>query len=444
VLRRARVLVLLVMVLTALSVLPSLPTARANDASAPAPSVPCEHGYSMGVGNRIACTHGPDPAPPGVTLGRRPTTAELAQTTSSSSTTSSAGGAVPCYGDGVSGPRVQVVYARAADVADRFADIASLLTTWVGGIDTVFADSAAQTGGVRHVRWVTGSGCDLTVERVQLSTSGDDSFTNTISELQAAGLNRTDRKYLVWMDASVYCGIAELVTDDQPGSSNRNNVGPNFARIDSICWGQSNSAEAHELMHVLGGAQYSAPHSSGGGHCTDENDRMCYADKSGLTMSYVCPSSNERLFDCNHDDYFNTAPASGSYLATHWNSAASVFLATTPPDGGSGTTTTTTAPPPSSSSMSTWTYSGSFSRKLTSSSYPITTGTGTLSAGLTFGKRSTLTLSVFGADGSLRARVTGSSPLSLNAQVAAGSNRVTVDSSGGNASYTLTVTAPSP
>jgi hypothetical protein len=397
----------------------------------------------MRVGNRIACTHGPDPAPAGVTLGRRPTTAELVQTTSSSSSTSSTGGIVPCYGDGVSGPRVQVVYARAADVADRFADIASLVTTWVGGLDTVFAESAAQTGGIRHVRWVTDSACNLTVQRVQLSTSGDDSFTNTISELQAAGLNRTDRKYLVWMDSSVYCGIAELVTDDQPGSTNRNNVGPNFARIDSICWGQSNSAEAHELMHVLGGVQYSAPHSSGAGHCTDENDRMCYSDHSGLAMSYMCPSSNERLLDCNHDDYFNTAPASGSYLATHWNSASSVFLAATAPDGGSGTTTTTTTPPSSSSTTSTWTYSGSLNRKLTSASYPITTGTGTLSAGLTFGKRATLTLSVFGADGSLLARVTGSSPLSVKAQVAAGSNRVTVDSSGGNVSYTLTATVPS-
>jgi hypothetical protein len=98
-------------------------------------------------------------------------------------------------------------------------------------------------------------------------------------------------------------------------------------------------------MHTLGGVQYTAPNTSGGGHCIDENDRMCYADgpnmaaANGKAMIYLCPTTHERLFDCNHDDYFTTAPVSGSYLATHWNTANSSFLISGDSSG--------TAPPPS-------------------------------------------------------------------------------------------------
>jgi hypothetical protein len=46
-------------------------------------------------------------------------------------------------------------------------------------------------------------------------------------------------------------------------------------------------------------------------------------------MQIVCPGGqpvdNTKL-DCNHDDYFNTNPAPGSYLATHWNPANNQFL----------------------------------------------------------------------------------------------------------------------
>ena len=46
-----------------------------------------------------------------------------------------------------------------------------------------------------------------------------------ISELRAAGFNDPSRKYLVWMDAAVYCGIAQLYNDDRPTADNLHNGG---------------------------------------------------------------------------------------------------------------------------------------------------------------------------------------------------------------------------
>jgi len=221
-------------------------------------------------------------------------------------------------------------------------------------MDQVVNDSAAETGGIRHIRFTTDRSCNPVVERVALSSGAMSSFSTMVSELHSQGYNRSDRKYVVWTDANTYCGISELYVDDSgdatPGRNYNNGntlIQGSVGRIDNGCWGAPNLVEAHELLHLLGGVQKSAPHATGGYHCNDESDRLCYADGSAnATMKQVCPAFHEALYDCNHDDYFSTAPPAGSYLSNHWNTASSAFLSSQAPSTGGPTTTVPPPPPP--------------------------------------------------------------------------------------------------
>ena len=292
---------------------------------------------------RALCTHGPDPAPEGVdfrvpqppvTPGQ-PRGLLFPDPPGSAPTFAAATPGIACYGNGIEGNRVQAIYAFPAGRPDRYNQLVPSIRQWAAETDAVFQGSAARTGGTRRVRFVTDQNCDLTVARVALSAQGDDTFNNTIAELAAQGYNRSDRKYLVWMDSTELCGIGTYYLDDRPGADNFNNgragVPGSVGRIDSGCWGlgsRGQSVEAHELMHNLGAVQATAPNSTVNGHCSDDEDRMCYADGSPLlVLRTVCGSDQEALFDCGKDDYFNTAPAAGSYLATRWNTAGSAFLA---------------------------------------------------------------------------------------------------------------------
>lgn len=292
----------------------------------------CHGGYDL-VGHAGLCTPGPDSSPADVDVrsprtggggggGKKapaPAPSPSASPTTSPSTPPSGG---HC---GTDGPRVQAVYAVSSDQPDAYDSLLPSIKQWAGVADGVYVNSAAETGGVRHIRFVTDASCVPTVLHVVMSPTGDDSFSNTISELQAAGLSATDRKYMVWVDSNIYCGIGNVKGDDSPGVTNINNYGPSYGRTDRGCWG--GYTEAHELMHNIGGVQLSAPHSTGAWHCTDEYDRMCYRENNAV-MSYPCAQEHDVVFDCGHDDYFTTAPVAGTYLYDHWNAANSVFLST--------------------------------------------------------------------------------------------------------------------
>lgn len=332
---------------------------------------PCAGTLAVDAGDgREVCTHGPDPAPAAAgDVRERRTVRELRATASDSDAPRTSGSsAVACHGDGASGNRIQAVYARVAGSNDRYAKVLPLIRDWAGGVDAVFRFSAQRTGGFRTPLWVTTPDCSLSVGSTTISERAARNHDQFLKELSAKGYNRPSRKYLVWTDANEYCGIGEQYPDDSKSADNSHN-GPSdvpgmIARVDNGCWGLLDSGvsslEAHELTHMLGGVQETAPNATYGGHCIDEWDTLCYDDEppyndgdvlSGLgdrLLKLVFPSgcakqNSEQLLDCRGDDYFNTSPSPGSYLARHWNVADNSFLTNQPGTPGRAGTP---APPP--------------------------------------------------------------------------------------------------
>ncbi|EME60094.1 RICIN domain-containing protein [Amycolatopsis decaplanina] len=229
---------------------------------------------------------------------------------------------VICEGDGVSGKRVELVYVREAGQPDRYATVVPSLRAYASGIDDSFNDSAAATGGSRHLRYVTtaGAGCQVAVANLVVPDGTYQSGAIRDRAIQA-GFYHADRDYMLFSDNPHTCAGTWGDSDDQPGPANAFNNGRHYTEIAVPCWGVN--AAAHELGHMLGAVLPGAPHYQGGGHCSQEWDLMCYGD----TQSFDCTERDfDRLLDCGHDDYFSTNPTPGSWLATHWNVANSAFL----------------------------------------------------------------------------------------------------------------------
>jgi hypothetical protein len=325
---------------------------------------PCVGEFEIVGTNR--CSHGPDEVPAGLAVKTR--TASIAPAApepklpaqsapladknavalaDTKAATNAAG--VVCDGDGVTGKRVQVLYARATGTASRFAQYEASFRSWAAAVDVIYDASAQETGGHRHLRYVTTADCQVDVREVEVPAGSLNDFGQSITALQKLGYNRTDRKYMIFAESNVYCGIGTFAGDDQPAAKNRSNAGPSYGRSDTGCWAAS--VAAHELGHNLGAVANSAPNSSKAGHCVDDYDVMCYKDTDTTVVKIVCTSkAEENRLDCNHDDYYSTDPAAGSYLASHWNVANNEFLIQGDTGSGTGPTPTpSNSPTPTTS-----------------------------------------------------------------------------------------------
>ena len=245
-----------------------------------------------------------------------------------------------CSGTGSDGKRVQVLYVRDSSTASRYADVLPLLRNEIANVDDVFAVSARQSGGERRVRWVH-AGCVPVVKEVVVPAGSlNGSFGDTITALDDLGYNDSNRKYLAFTEANYLCGVGTMYDDTRVSGNANDGYAASYARVDKGCWStRDHSVAAHELTHTLGAVLATAPHATTYGHCTDESDLMCYDDGSRMAMRTTCASSQEQLLDCNGDDYFNTAPPAGSFLAGSWNTARSSFLdtpTTAPADRATG------------------------------------------------------------------------------------------------------------
>ncbi|GAA0686124.1 hypothetical protein GCM10010193_44980 [Kitasatospora atroaurantiaca] len=295
-------------------------------------------------------------APTGTTVAAASPAGASPSASGGNTAAAAAGTTVVCDGDGTTGNRVQVLYVHAPG-QDRFGQYLPSFKKWAADADAIYNASAGETGGVRHIRFVTQPDCTASVLDVELSAGAIREFGAGNSALASQGFNRRDRKYMIFADAQVYCGIGTFNGDERPGQDNLSNFGPSYGRTDNGCWGGSTAA--HELGHNLGAVNNSAPNSSKAGHCVDEWDIMCYSDAPYYPQMQIhcADRSHDDRLDCNHDDYYSTNVKPGSYLATHWNVANNQFLI---PRGGSNpdpnpspTPTPTSSPTPSPSPTST-------------------------------------------------------------------------------------------
>ncbi|MER5263147.1 hypothetical protein ABTZ99_13865 [Actinosynnema sp. NPDC002837] len=238
--------------------------------------------------------------------------------------------------------QVQLVYVRSPAGADRYAEMAPKIEAMSSQINLAVQYGALRTGGSRGIRYVSNADCSPRIDNVVLASGTNIMDYNSVQrDLVSRGYDSVDRKYLIFLQTTAFCGLA---------SGGTLTAGPSWAMVGTGCW-EWNPA-GHELLHALGAVNSNAPHGTPGGHCWDDADIMCY-DDDGAPGTYplqdLCPKSSEPdLVDCNNDDYFNTDPAAGTWLANNPNSnvARSPFLssvAMAPVYTGSKTVTTARA-----------------------------------------------------------------------------------------------------
>ncbi|MEU8234426.1 RICIN domain-containing protein [Actinoplanes sp. NPDC048967] len=328
-------------------VAPIARTAAAPELTAGSRSVPADADAAEAAGGRLAdggaLTVVPD-------AGTYSTPALAAGVAAAAAPEVGANGIV-CDGDGQTGKRVQVLYVYEVGTTSRFAQYEASFRTWAAGVDTIYDASAKETGGSRHLRYVTTADCQVDAREVEVPAGGLKDFSATMSALKKLSWNRADRKYMIFAESQVYCGIGTFTGDDRKDATNRNNSGASYGRNDSGCW--TAAVAAHELGHNLGAVSNSAPNSSKAGHCVDDYDVMCYKDTATTVLKTVCPNrAQENRLDCNHDDYYSTDVKPSSYLADHWNVADNQFLIAGTPGGSGSPSPTPSSPRPSSAAPS--------------------------------------------------------------------------------------------
>jgi uncharacterized repeat protein (TIGR02543 family) len=295
-----------------------------------------------------ACTHGPDPIPEERKGKKFESASDYYDPVSDAYKFLGSG-----YSDdsptaslkncGTDGNRIRPLYFYTNN--DRFGSYSMLFQQVAQKVQWRVSASAQRSGGPdRYLRFYTDGSCVLDIARHKINVDDAKSYSALIQKARSFGYNQGGQSYMIWVDtqgaSGMPCGVGTL---GQPSTTGQSASNVHTAAWDK-CW---NYAEGHELFHNFGAVPNSAPNTSGGGHCIDDYESMCYNDNAdgqlkttanGKSVQIVCADTTKKwLFDCNHNDYFSTNPPAGSYLATSWNAANSIFfspgqtIVTTPP-----------------------------------------------------------------------------------------------------------------
>ena len=214
----------------------------------------------------------------------------------------------------------QVIYAYVSGAPDRTAEVTPEIRGVVGRMDAVLnAASIASGGPSADYKMLCDDAGAVRVDPLMVPGT---SFAEVVAAARAAGFASAQADYLVFVDgeAGENCGISSYQADESLTIDNRSNTGGGYATVYRPCWG--NQTPMHESAHLMGAIQYGAPNSTGtGGHCNEALDVLCYSPDGGdRNQGGLLVRCADRIeFDCNFDDYFDTAPEPGEYLDSHWN-----------------------------------------------------------------------------------------------------------------------------
>jgi hypothetical protein len=218
------------------------------------------------------------------------------------------------------------------NAAERIAEIRAIVRRMNAILN---ADSIASGGVSADYKVLCDGSGRIRVDTLALPALD---FSSIIDAARLIGLVNPRADYTIFVDAvdTGFCGVGTYAGDESPGPGNANNSGGGFAAIERGCW--HTTAPMHENGHNQGAVQYSAPSSTGlGAHCAVDYDVMCYSPDGGdLRQGGTTVRCGDRIhFDCGYNDYFDSAPEPGEYLASHWNlgSPANRFIRFSLPTG---------------------------------------------------------------------------------------------------------------
>lgn len=233
-------------------------------------------------------------------------------------------------------PHAHAVYAVPRGRPPRTRDQVPQIQFAIEQANTVVFASAAQLGAVVRLKVLCDADGRPHVDVVEFASGASaDSVSSIFQDAAALGLGGPLEKTWIFYDDNVDCGCggwSVVPGGDEQGPQNPNNWGYTYSVTlmaeFGTTWALFETA-LHELTHAMGGVQNSSPNTSGGYHCNDGVDIMCYAD-GGSRSDYsesACPVGRRQAsitmpYDCHHDDYFHPSPPPGSYLEGHWNVGA--------------------------------------------------------------------------------------------------------------------------
>jgi hypothetical protein len=290
-------------------------------------------------GSGFAVQFGSEGAHPGDTIGLEATdgtcVATATWTMAPPGSLPSPGQSVPTACDGgrspadrpddVDGYQVHLVYALAADSADRESDISGDLARGVGYANDWLTD---QTGGSRFRFDTCGSGeVDVSFVRLPAPESvyvGARGWRLDVMsrDLATAGFDDPDKIYAVWWGGiGAHCG-GEAPGASQPGAAvwlyARDEIGDACQLLGGSPRSYANLDLIHEIIHALGMVSRCAPHTS--------DEEPTHVTEAGDLMNNDLSAFEDIVLDRGRDDYFGHAIAGCPDLAD------SVFLDPLPPN----------------------------------------------------------------------------------------------------------------